>query len=238
MANFGTDTDILHESIMSANAKPLDRLSTEQTKSRATDHDTNGSAKATNTAISTAAIDNDDTIESSVNNTTNGPPKSNAHSLVRQFLGDNQLSELYELLIDNGYDDIDFVKGILEETDLDTLGVKIELRQRLMSAIDSDLQKPARAISTVTKTITAAFDNASISSPNVDVKPNITTDHTANANNNHNNHINNNSNANDNGNYNSTVASNDQDQSNCNEMPSVDEWLKNIRLPQYGEVFR
>lgn len=230
MANFGTDTDILHESIMSAKGKPSDRLSAEQPKiENSTDHDTNGDRLNGSTA--------EDTIKTNAK-TTNGPSKSTAHNRVRQFLCDNQLGELYELMIDSGYDDIDFVKGILEETDLDTLGVRIELRQRLMGAIDSDLQKPARAISTVTKTLISAFDNTAISSPIVDVKSGTSADHTANTNNNHNNHINNNSNANDNGNYSSATTSDNQDQSNSNEMPSVDEWLKNIRLPQYGEVFR
>lgn len=225
MANFGTDTDILHDSILFPNAKPSDKQSTEPKLQFANDVDTNSEKR--NGSAATQNID--------LSATSNGPPiNGGAQNHIRQFLSDNQLIELHDIFIDHGYDDIEFIKGILEENDLDTLGVKIELRQRLMCAINTDLQKPARAISTVTKSLPAAFDNMAIN-PIADGKQENTDEFTTNSNNNH---INNNSNTNDNGNYNLTTKPNGQDQSNCNEMPSVDEWLTNIRLPQYGEVFR
>lgn len=229
MANFGTDTDILHDSIIFANAKPNDKQATEPKIHFANDDDTISETQNGTTAKQ----------DMDVTATTNGPPTNGGtQNHIRQFLSDNQLIELYDILIDNGYDDIEFIKGILEENDLDTLGVKIELRQRLMCAINTDLQKPARAISTVTKSLPAAFDNMAMNAI-ADGKQETTAEFTTNSNNNHNNHINNNSSTNDNGNYNNlTTKPNSQDQSNCNEMPSVDDWLTNIRLPQYGEVFR
>lgn len=221
MANFGTDTDALHDSVLFAGAKADDKLAA------AHDADLNGDGP-------NGGAPTDDTAPSPADRC----PLPEAHARVRQFLGDNKLGELLDIFLDNGYDDVDFIKGILEENDLDTLDVRIELRQRLMGAIDADLQKPARAISTVTKSATSAFDNAVIS-PMTDGGQQENSSAELNANSN-NNHINNNNGANDNGNYNLTPSPtpNSQANSNCNEMPSVDEWLQGIRLPQYAEVFR
>lgn len=221
MANFGTDTDTLHDSVLSASAKTNDKLPAANT---------NLNDDAPNGCVPT------DDMESSPKDRR---PLTEAHARIRQFLSDNKLSELMDIFLDNGYDDIDFIKGILEENDLDTLGVRIELRQRLMSAIDTDLQKPARAISTVTKSATFTFDNALISPMTEGSQHENNVELNSNSNNNH---INNNNNSSANGNNNSTPSPTptlkNQSNSNCNEMPSVDEWLKNIRLPQYAEVFR
>lgn len=226
MANFGTDTHILQDSILFANPN-----SNSNSNRRREQRIENGRSNSI-AGFTFNEIDKYKSVikysESMTNNRSQRKSGSQSpNSQLRNFLCENQLDDLYQTLHENGYDDIDFIKGILEESDLDLLDVKIELRQKLMTVIDSDLQKPARAISKFSKS-TTSFSGFNSMNPNNEKLQNNTdlSNDLSTANN-----INNN-------NYSTIPKQKSQNSLDSNGILSVDAWLNTIRLPQYAEVFR
>lgn len=150
------------------------------------------------------------------------------HGLLMNFLYTNELEALGSILYDNGYDDVDFIKGILEESDLETLEINEENRKKLMAAVDNDLQKPARAITAITKPASNAKSSVyhSISTNNEKMQQinSNNNDYASNSNNN---------------NYSTIPKQKNQNNYDCSTGTlTVDEWLASIRLTQYSEVFK
>lgn len=149
------------------------------------------------------------------------------NSLLMNFLYDNELDELSNVLYDNGYDDIDFIKGILDESDLETMDVKAELRKKLMTAIENDLQKPARAITPFNKCLDESKTNAYHSmDTNHDKQPN-SIDNDIGGTFNHNNNS-----------YSTIPKQKCLNSDETNGMLTVNDWLASIRLSHYAEIFR
>lgn len=140
------------------------------------------------------------------------------------FLYDHQLDELSKVLYDNGYDDVDFSKGILDETDLEVLDVKPDARKKLLAAIESDLQKPARSFTSFSKSITDSIKSNAYHSMNTSHEKQLT---------NAAEHLNHNNNS-----YSTIPKQKGQSNDDVNGTGSVNDWLASIRLSQYAEIFR
>lgn len=149
------------------------------------------------------------------------------HGQLIDWLYSNELESLDRILYDNGFDDVDFVRGVLDESDLETLDVPIEDRPKLMAAIENDLQTPPRAVSKFMKT--TPNKSSLYSSFNTNDKI-----HSVNA-------ASNNAYAQstNNNNY-STIPKQKSLTSGAesNGTFSVDEWLNSIKLQQYSDVFK
>lgn len=151
------------------------------------------------------------------------------HGQLIDWLYSNELESLDRILYDNGFDDVDFIRGVLDEGDLDTLDVPVDDRPKLMAAMENDLQTPARAVSKFMKTtptksgVYSSFDtNDKVNSGNA-VNNNVYAQSTAN-----------------NNNY-STIPKQkglNAGSSDSNATLSVEEWLASIKLQQYSEVFK
>lgn len=145
MANFGTDSDILHDSTNNSNRR-------RDYQNRCENGRSNSIAGFTFTEIDRHrnAMKSSESVNSNVQRRSGS---QSPHGQLMNFLYDNQLDELSNILYDNGYDDIDFIKGILDESDFEVMEIKPELRKKLLTAIENDLQKPARAITSFNKSI-------------------------------------------------------------------------------------
>lgn len=149
------------------------------------------------------------------------------HGQLIDWLYSNELESLDRILYDNGFDDVDFIRGVLDECDLDTLDVPVDDRPKLMAAIENDLLTPPRA---VTKFMNNSPNKSSVySSFNANDKIQSV------------NATNNNvyAQSTNNNNY-STIPKqkNVNASSESNATVSVDEWLNSIKLQQYSEVFK
>lgn len=222
MANFGTDTDILNDSTTATNHTNRRRdfqNSCENVRSNSVAGFTFSELDRHRNAMKST--------ESSNKQRRSG--SQSPHGQLMNFLYDNHLDELSQILYDNGYDDIDFIKGILDENDLETLEIKPELRKKLMTAIENDLQKPARAITAVTASSADSAKSSAYHSMNVNHHDklqhanSIATD------------TSNNMNYNDNS-YN-TMPKHKNDEDTAATL-SVHDWLASIRLSHYADVFR
>lgn len=221
MANFGTDTDVLHDSA------PINSNRRKDYQNRAENGRSNSIAGFTLTEIDRHR----NAMKSSESANSNLQRRSGSqspHGQLVNFLYDNQLDELSNILVDNGYDDIDFIKGILDESDFDVLEIKPELRKKLLTAIEKDLQKPARAITSFNKAATDTNKSNAYNSMNMnhDKQPNSVDSDSGN-NLNHNNNS-----------YSTIPKQKGVNGDDTNGTLSVNDWLANIRLTQYAEVFR
>lgn len=215
MANFGTDTDILNDS----------------TSNRRRDYRSCENGRSNSVAGFTfSELDRHRNAMKSNETSANVQRRSGTqspHGQLMNFLYDNHLDELSQILYDNGYDDVDFIKGILDESDFDAMDIKPELRKKLMAAIESDLQKPARAITAVNKTATATDSNKSSAYHSMNTNHHEKLQHA-------------NSIATD-SNYNNNIYSTMPKQKHDDDATaalSVNDWLEGIRLSQYADVFR
>lgn len=146
-------------------------------------------------------------------------------SQLVNWLYDNELEHLEKLLVDNGYDNIEFINGVLDEYDLELLNVNEADRKSLLSAIQNDLPKPPRAISKAIKNLKniSPYSSATstLASPTT-VSPRSTLT------------------------INSKTSDSDQIEQNGGTMHSdvedasvsIEEWLKSIKLLEYSEVFK
>lgn len=221
MANFGTDTDVLHDSA------PINSNRRKDYQNRSENGRSNSIAGFTLTEIDRHrnAIKSSESVNSNLQRRSGA---QSPHGQLMNFLYDNQLDELSNILYDNGYDDIDFIKGILDESDFDVLEIKPELRKKLLTAIENDLQKPAPAITSSNKSATDT--NKSI------VYHSMNTNHDKQSNaigNDSGNHLNHNNNS-----YSTIPKEKGVNGDDANDTLSVNDWLTNIRLTQYAEVFR
>lgn len=219
MANFGTDCDILKE------------FNSHLSHDLSENGQSNSIAGLTTTQIDRQrnAVKKMDSMKRSIKRKSG---TQSPHSILINFLCKHEIDELVDTLMDNGYDDIDFVRGILDESDLDAMEIKPELRVKLMKAIDSDLQTPARAINNFMESHT----NADGTIFNNSLSTNDDESHQ-----NERNAIAGNCEINSNGNNNngSTMAKqNNHNNFEVNGSLSVNDWLNGVRLPQYAEVFR
>lgn len=224
MANFGTDTDVLHDSTNQTNNSNRRR----DYQNRAENGRSNSIAGFTFTETDRHrnVLKCSESLNSNVQRRSGS---QSPHGQLMNFLYDNQLDELSNTLYDNGYDDIDFIKGILDESDLEVLEVKPELRKKLMAAIENDLQKPARAISTFTKTTTDSTKSNVYHSMNMNhekQQPNSMGNDSSN-------NINHNNNS-----YSTIPKQKGLNNDDVSETLSVHDWLASVRLSQYAEVFR
>lgn len=218
MANFGTDTDILNGSTSASNHTNRRR----DFQNRCENGRSNSVA-----GFTFNELDRHRNAMKSTESSTNVQRRSGTqspHGQLMNFLYDNNLDELSQTLYDNGYDDIDFIKGILDENDLEILDIKPELRKKLMTAIENDLQKPARAITAVNKTTLAMAPDSAKSSvyhEKLQHANSIATDTSNNVN------------------YNNNSYSTMPKQKHDDDMTlSVNDWLDSIRLSLYADVFR
>lgn len=226
MANFGTDTDILNDS---ATANHTNRRRDFQ--NRCENGRSNSVAGFTFSELDRHRNAMKPTESSNIQRRSGA---QSPHSQLMNFLYDSHLDELSQILYDNGYDDVDFIKGILVESDLETLEIKPELRKKLMTAIENDLQKPARAITAVDKMASSATGADSTKSSvyhsmnmnhhdKLQHANSIATD-TANITSYNNNSY-------------STIPKPKNDEDTTATL-SVHDWLASIRLSQYADVFR
>lgn len=226
MANFGTDSDILNDSTA---ANHTNRRRDFQNRCE------NGRSNSV-AGFTFSELDRHRNAMKSTESSINVQRRSGTqspHGQFMNFLYDNNLDELSHILYDNGYDDIDFIKGILDESDFETMDVKPELRKKLMTAVENDLQKPARAITAVNKSASATGSDATKSSAYHSMNANqhdklqhansIATD-TSNGTNHNNNSY-------------STMPKQKHDDDTAVTL-SVNDWLDSIRLAQYADVFR
>lgn len=223
MANFGTDNDLLQDSATANSNRKRDYQNrTENGRSNSIAGSTFTDSDRKRNALRSTESVNCHSQRRSGSQSPNGQ--------LMNFLYDNQLDELSNILYDNGYDDIDFIKGILDESDLETLDIKPELRKKLMTAIDNDLQKPARTITSFNKSVTDANKSSAYYSMNTNHEKqtnSIIAGIDAGNNLNHNN------------NSYSTIPK--QKGLNCDDTDgtlSIGDWLNTIRLTQYAELFR
>lgn len=216
MANFGTDTDILQEPNQSNRRRDFQ---TENGRS-------NSIAGFTFTEMDHNAMKSSESMNSNVRRRSG---TQSPHGQFMNFLYDNELDELSNILYDNGYDDIDFIKGILDESDLDVLEIKPELRKKLITAVENELQKPARAITTFTKSTTDSSKSNVYHSMNMNhekQQPNSMSNDSSN-------NINHNNNS-----YSTIPKQKCLNSDDVSGTLSVHDWLASIRLLQYAEVFR
>lgn len=223
MANFGTDSDILQE----FNNSDSHRL-----------HDRSENGRSNSIpGLTTAQIDRQRNSMKKMDSTMKGSIQRKSgtqspHSVLINFLCEHQIAEMADTLMENGYDDIEFLRGILDESDLHAMEIKPEFRLKLMKAIENDLQIPARAITTVTKTHTNAdktIFNNTLSKNDDKSHQNVRNAIAGNCKNN--------SNGNNN-NYSTMPKQKNHNSHEAKGSLSVNEWLNGIRLPQYAEVFR
>lgn len=151
------------------------------------------------------------------------------HGQLIDWLYSNELESLDRILYDNGFDDVDFIRGVLDESDLDALEVPADDRPKLMAAIENDLQTPPRAVSKFMKT--SPNKSSVYSSFNTNDKI-----HSVNG-------ANNNvyAQSTNNNNYSTSTIPKQKSLSagtENNASFSVDEWLTSIKLQQYSEVFK
>lgn len=149
------------------------------------------------------------------------------HGQLIDWLYSNELERLDRLLYDNGFDDVDFIRGVLDGNDLDLLDVPINDRKRLMAAIENDLQTPPRAVSKFMKTT----PNKSIVCSSFNTNDKI---YSVNA-------ANNNAYAQSTNNNNYSTMPKQKSSKTGSENTAiftVDEWLTSIKLQQYSEVFK
>lgn len=149
------------------------------------------------------------------------------HGQLIDWLYSNELESLDRILYDNGFDDVDFIRGVLDESDFDALDVPVDDRPKLIAAIENDLQTPPRAVSRFTN------DSPSKSSAYSSFNTNDKIQSVNAANNNVYAQTTNNNN------YSTmpklkTLSAGTE----CNATVSVDEWLSSIKLQQYSEVFK
>lgn len=219
MANFGTDADLLADSNGSNRRRDY--------QNRAENGRSNSIAGFTFTEIDRHRS----TMKCSESINSNMQRRSGSqspHGQLMNFLYDNQLDELSNALYDNGYDDIDFIKGILDESDLDVLDIKPELRKKLLAAIENDLQKPARAITTFTKSATDSAKSNAYHSMNMNhEKPTNSIGSDSSHSLNHNNNS-----------YSTIPKQKGLNSDDGSASLSVHDWLASVRLSQYAEVFR
>lgn len=222
MANFGTDSDILQEFKNRNSQRSHDRSENGRNNSIA--------------ALTTTQIDRQrnatDKMDSMKRSTQRMSGTQSPHSKLINFLCEHQIDELTDTLIDNGYDDIEFVRGILDESDLDAMEIQPEIRVKLMKAIGRDLQISARAITTFTKSHTNGDKTIFIDTLSTNDGESHQNAHNA---------IGGYCENNSNGNKNNYATIPKQKYYNChetNESLSVNDWLNGIRLPQYADVFR
>lgn len=230
MANFGTDTDILNDSSTATNHASRRR----DFQNRCENGRSNSVAGFTFSELDRHRNAMKSTESSNVQRRSGA---ESPHSHLINFLYDNHLDELSHVLDDSGYDDIDFIKGILDESDLDALDIQPELRKKLMAAIENDLQKPARAITAVNKTsatAAAAVDsNKSTSAYNsMNINHHDKLQHANSI------AIDTSNNGNYNNNSYSTMPKQKTDDDTTAATLSVSDWLDSIRLSQYADVFR
>lgn len=230
MANFGTDSDVLHDDAALGNSNRRRDCQNWTENGRS-----NSIAGFTFTELDRQrhAMKSSESMNSNVQQRRSG--SQSPHGQLMNFLYDNQLDELSNTLYDNGYDDIDFIKGILDESDLEVFEVKPELRKKLMSAIENDLQAPQRAITLFNKLTTDAQNKTSAyHSMNNANHEKLPTNSVIGGSDGDSNSLNRNNNS-----Y-STIpkqkcANTTED---ANETLSVNEWLASVKLSQYAEVFR
>lgn len=221
MANFGTDSHILQEFNDSNSHRSHDRSENGRSNSIA-GFDTTQVDRQWN------AMKKMDSMKGKIQRK---PGAQSPRSKLIYFLYEHQIEELADTLNDNGYDAIEFVKGILDESDLDAMEIKPELRVKLMKAIDSGLQTPPRTVTPSTKSHTNAviiFNNT------------LGTNDDELHQNNRNTIVGtfeNNSNGNNN-NHSTMPKQTNHNNQEANGSLSVNDWLNDIRLPQYAEVFR
>lgn len=215
MANFGTDSDILQEF---------------NNSNMHCSHDRSENGR------STAQIDRQRNamkkMDSMKRNIQRKSGTQSQHNILFNFLCEHKIDELSDTLVDNGYDDIEFVRGILDESDLDLMEIKPELRVKLMKSIDSNLQTPARAITTFTKSETNSdktIFNKTLSRNNDESHQNAHNEIASNC------EINSNGN---NNNYSTISKQTNHNSPETNGSLSVNDWLNGIKLPQYADVFR
>lgn len=222
MANFGTDTDILQEFNNSNSHRSHDRSENGRNISIA--------------GSTTIQIDRQRNAKKEMDSMKRSIQRMSGtqspHSKLINFLCEHQIDELTDTLIDNGYDDIEFVRGILDESDLDAMEIQPEIRVKLMKAIERDLQMSAKAITTLTKSHT----NADETIFNDTLSTNDDESH-QNAHNAIGGNCENNLNGNKN-NYSTIPKQKNYNNHETNESLSVNDWLNGIRLPQYADVFR
>lgn len=149
------------------------------------------------------------------------------HSELTNWLYENELEHLDKLLFDNGYDDIEFINGVLDESDLELLNVNESDRKLLLAAVQNDLPKPPRAIS-------KAIKNLKNISPYSSASSTLASPARASPKNSLNNNLEKSDNTND------KLELNDGTNKENGDDPSVsvDEWLKSIKLLEYSEVFK
>lgn len=235
MANFGTD--LIHDADTIQNdATALSNLNANRRRdhqNRVENGRSNSIAGFSFAELSRQNNSNENThrhsmkYSESLNNAAKRRSQS-PHSLLRNFLYSHELEPLSSILYDSGYDDIEFIKGILSDSDLETFEINVENRKKLLAAVENDLQKPARAITTLTKPASNAKSNVyhSMSTNNDKVQQfnSNNNDYASNSNNN---------------NYSTIPKQKNQNNfDGCNGTLSVDEWLTSIKLPQYSEVFK
>lgn len=226
MANFGTDTDILNDSTTSNHANH--RRDFMQNRCE------NGRSNSV-AGFTFSELDRHRNAMKSIDLSGNVQRRSGTqspHGQLMNFLYDNRLDELSQILYDNGYDDIDFIKGILDESDLEAMAIKPEQGKKLLAAIENDLQKPARAITAVNKTAPATATDSNKSSAY----------HSMNTN--HHEKLQHANSIATETNYNNNIYStmpkqkHDDDSTAAAAALSVNDWLDSIRLSQYADVFR
>lgn len=220
MANFGTDTDLLHDSA------PINSNRRKDYQNRSENVRSNSIAGFTRTEIDQHrnAMKSSESINSNIQRRSG---TQSPHSQLMNFLYDNQLDELSNILYDNGYDDIDFIKGILDESDLEVLDIKPELRKKLMTAIDTDLQKPARSMTAPKSETDSNKSNVYHSmNANHEKEPNSIGSDSGNS-------LNHNNNS-----YSTIPKQKGLNGDDTNDTLSVNDWLTGIRLTSYAETFR
>lgn len=164
----------------------------------------------------------------SMSNSTAQHLAPTARDKLLEWLYTSGLEHLERVLYDGGFDDIEFIKDVIDDSDLELLEIQPDDRKKLKAAIDSHLQKPSRA---VTKFVKPTTKSGIYSSFNTNEK-----NYVFNANNNDNLH----STKNKNNNYSTMPKQKQSDSSDAtgDATLTVDEWLDSIKLPQYSEVFR
>lgn len=221
MANFGTDD--LSKTTFSSDKEKKQRTSNQNRFENGRSNSIAGYPTIDGNNTSIGSLQTSKSMSNS--NASHSAPTN--HDRFVEWLYTNGLEHLENILIDNGFDDIEFMKDVIDESDLELLEVQTDDRKKLLTAIDNHLQKPSRAISKFVKSTTTK--SGVYSSFNTNEK-----NYVFNANNSDKLH------STKNNNY-STIPkqkSSDTNDTDGNATLTVDEWLDSIRLSQYSEIFR
>lgn len=232
MANFGTDTSLMSSSTTatttttapssafggSTRRRPysnrMDNGRSNSVTGYVSYNDANKSAHSVSSLASPHDIDSQ--------------RSTSPHGQLIDWLYSNELESLHRTLYDNGFDDVEFIRSVLCETDFDALVIPVEDRPKLLAAIENDLQTPARAVSKFMKTtpnkssVYSSFNtNDKIHSGNNTANNNIYAQSTIN------------------NNYSTMPKQRSMNAgADTNATFTVDEWLISIKLEQYSEVFK